>query len=53
VLIALGMIVVWTKGIAQSRLGESQRWRRVFSALPIVSAAAVMVLGLWLCVASR
>jgi ABC-type nickel/cobalt efflux system permease component RcnA len=53
VLIALGMIVVWTKGIAQARLGDSRRWRKVFGALPIVSAAAVMVLGLWLCVASR
>jgi nickel/cobalt exporter len=53
VLIALGMIVVWTKGIAQARLGDNRRWRKVFGALPVVSAAAVVVLGLWLCVASR
>ena len=45
VLIAIGMLVVTSKRFAGSHLGES----RLFRALPIVSAALVMCLGLWLC----
>jgi ABC-type nickel/cobalt efflux system permease component RcnA len=45
VLVAIGIAVVYAKGFAGSRWGES----RLFKALPIISAAIVFVLGLWLC----
>lgn len=45
VLIALGILVVKVKGFAASRLGNG----RLLQALPILSAALVTVLGLWLC----
>ena len=45
VLITIGMLVVTSKRFAGSHLGDS----RLFRALPIVSAALVMCLGLWLC----
>lgn len=45
VLILIGILVVRVKGFAGSRWGRS----RLFRTLPVVSAAAVTVLGLWLC----
>ncbi len=48
VLIAIGIAVVYMKGFASSRWGES----RFFRALPVISAALVTVMGLWLCYAS-
>jgi ABC-type nickel/cobalt efflux system permease component RcnA len=48
VLIAIGIAVVYMKGFASSRWGES----RLFRALPVISAALVTVMGLWLCYAS-
>jgi ABC-type nickel/cobalt efflux system permease component RcnA len=49
VLIAIGLGVVWFKGVAQSRWGGHPFWRKLFRVLPIFSAVAVIVLGLWLC----
>lgn len=48
VLVVIGILVVRLKTFAQSRWGES-RW---FRALPLVSAALILVMGLWLCYAS-
>jgi hypothetical protein len=45
VLIAIGIAVVQVKGVASSTLGDS----RFIRALPLVSAALVTALGLWLC----
>jgi nickel/cobalt transporter (NicO) family protein len=45
VLIAIGVAVVQLKGFASSRWGDSG----LFRALPLVSAALVTGLGLWLC----
>jgi ABC-type nickel/cobalt efflux system permease component RcnA len=45
VLIAIGLAVVYAKGVAGARWSESRVWR----ALPLVSAAALVVLGLMLC----
>jgi nickel/cobalt transporter (NicO) family protein len=45
VLIALGLVVVYARGFAASRWGES----RLMKSLPLVSAAAVTALGFWLC----
>ncbi|HZT81144.1 MAG TPA: hypothetical protein VFA26_13010 [Gemmataceae bacterium] len=45
VLIAVGMLVVTSKRFAGSHFGEG----RLFRALPLVSAALVTILGLWLC----
>jgi ABC-type nickel/cobalt efflux system permease component RcnA len=45
VLVAIGVVVVKAKGLAGRRWGES----RAFRALPIVSAALVTSVGLWLC----
>lgn len=45
VLIALGIAVVSLKGVAAGRWAES----RVVKTLPVVSAVAVTVIGLWLC----
>lgn len=49
VLIVIGIAVVSAKGFARSRWGEQGWLRRVFRALPIVSALAVTGMGLWLC----
>jgi ABC-type nickel/cobalt efflux system permease component RcnA len=49
VLIIIGVLVVSAKGFAQARFGQSARLRRIFQLLPLFSAAAVLVLGLWLC----
>ena len=48
-LVLLGVLVVSAKRVAQERLGDDGRFQRVFRALPIVSAAVIMVMGLWLC----
>jgi nickel/cobalt exporter len=45
VLVAIGVLVVKAKRVAGSRWAES----RAFKALPIVSAALVTAVGLWLC----
>jgi ABC-type nickel/cobalt efflux system permease component RcnA len=45
VLILIGILVVKAKGFAGSRWGEN----RFFRMLPVVSAATVTCLGLWLC----
>jgi ABC-type nickel/cobalt efflux system permease component RcnA len=45
VLIAIGIGVVYLKGFASSKFGES--W--LVRSLPIISAALVMLMGLWLC----
>jgi nickel/cobalt exporter len=45
VLIAIGILVVKIKGIAGSRWEDS----RLYRALPIISAALVTGMGLWLC----
>jgi ABC-type nickel/cobalt efflux system permease component RcnA len=49
VLIAIGLAVVWAKGLAQARYGDHPRFRQVFRALPVVSAALITCLGIWLC----
>jgi nickel/cobalt exporter len=49
VLVLVGIVVVSAKRVAQDRLGKDGRFERVFRALPIVSAAVIMVMGLWLC----
>jgi len=45
VLVLIGILVVKAKGFAGSHWGES----RFFRALPIISAALVTGIGLWLC----
>jgi ABC-type nickel/cobalt efflux system permease component RcnA len=45
VLVAIGLVVVRVKSAAGSHFGES----RLVRALPLISAAVVTVLGLWLC----
>jgi ABC-type nickel/cobalt efflux system permease component RcnA len=45
VLIAVGLAVVYAKGFASSRWGES----RLFRTLPLASALLVTAMGLWLC----
>jgi nickel/cobalt exporter len=45
VLVALGILVVYAKGFAAARWGES----RLIKSLPLVSAALVTALGFWLC----
>jgi ABC-type nickel/cobalt efflux system permease component RcnA len=45
VLIAIGIGVVYLKGFASSRWGES----RLIRALPLISAVLVTGMGLWLC----
>jgi ABC-type nickel/cobalt efflux system permease component RcnA len=49
VLVLVGIVVVSAKRVAQDRLGKDGRFERVFRALPILSAAVIMVMGLWLC----
>jgi ABC-type nickel/cobalt efflux system permease component RcnA len=45
VLVAIGLAVVYTKGIAGARWSESRFWK----ALPLFSAAALIILGILLC----
>jgi nickel/cobalt exporter len=44
-LVAIGIAVVYVKGSAASRWGDS----RLIRSLPLISAALVTALGLWLC----
>ena len=46
VLVLIGVLVVKIKGFGTSRFGE----RRIIKSLPILSALAVTLLGIWLCV---
>jgi nickel/cobalt exporter len=46
VLVLIGVLVVKVKGFGSSRLGEG----RLVRLLPILSAVAVTLLGIWLCV---
>jgi len=45
VLIALGILVVYARGFAAARWGDS----RLMKSLPLLSAAVVTALGFWLC----
>jgi ABC-type nickel/cobalt efflux system permease component RcnA len=45
VLVAIGIAVVYAKGKVGARWADSRLWR----VLPIVSAAVLVVIGLWLC----
>jgi nickel/cobalt exporter len=45
VLVLIGILVVYVKGFADSRMGES----RLVRSLPLVSAVSITLLGLWLC----
>jgi nickel/cobalt transporter (NicO) family protein len=49
VLVVLGVSVVKARDWAISRFGEGRRMRKVFQALPLLSSALIMALGLWLC----
>ena len=49
VLVALGVGVVWARNWAVARWGEGPRTRKVVRSLPLVSAALITGLGLWLC----
>jgi nickel/cobalt exporter len=49
VLVALGVGVVWARNWVVSRWGSGQRLRKVAAVLPLVSAAVITALGLWLC----
>jgi ABC-type nickel/cobalt efflux system permease component RcnA len=49
VLVLLGISVVLARNAAVARWGASERLVRLGRALPIFSAAAVLMLGLWLC----
>ena len=45
VLVAIGVVVVLAKNRLGRRWGDSRIWK----ALPILSAAVLVVMGLWLC----
>ena len=49
VLVALGVAVVWARNWAVARWGGGERTGKLFAALPLVSAAVITALGLWLC----
>ncbi len=49
VLVAIGIGVVYARNAAVARWGRSERLGRLVKALPLFSAVAVAVLGLWLC----
>jgi ABC-type nickel/cobalt efflux system permease component RcnA len=49
VLVALGVSVVWARNWVIARWGEGQRVRKLVRALPLLSAALITALGLWLC----
>ncbi len=49
VLVALGVSVVWARNWAIARWGEGPRMKRVVRLLPLLSAAVITMLGLWLC----
>jgi nickel/cobalt exporter len=49
VLVALGVGVVWARNWAAARWGGGHRMSKLLRALPLVSAAVITALGLWLC----
>ena len=49
VLVALGISVVWARNWAVARWGGGGRMTKIVRALPLVSAAVIIALGLWLC----
>lgn len=49
VLVSIGVGVVYASKYAQARWGDTERFRRIAQALPLVSALLVTALGLWLC----
>lgn len=49
VLVALGIGVVWARNWAVARWGGSDRMGKAVRALPLLSAAVITMLGLWLC----
>jgi ABC-type nickel/cobalt efflux system permease component RcnA len=49
VLVALGLSVVYARNFAGARWGGWDRLRPLVRALPLVSAAVITTLGLWLC----
>lgn len=49
VLVGLGIGVVWTRDWAAARWGGGERMKKIASVLPLVSAAVLTALGLWLC----
>jgi ABC-type nickel/cobalt efflux system permease component RcnA len=52
VLVSLGISVVWARDWAAARWGGGPRVRQLARVLPLVSAALITSLGLWLCYAS-
>jgi ABC-type nickel/cobalt efflux system permease component RcnA len=48
VLVAIGIGIVYAKGLAAGRWGDN----RVFRALPLISAVLITGMGLWLCYSS-
>lgn len=48
VLVLLGIVVVRAGEAARARFGEGERFQKLVRALPIVSAAVIMMLGLFL-----
>ena len=52
VLVAIGVGVVHASNFAGRRWGATERLRPILRALPIVSAAFITVMGLWLCYGS-
>ncbi len=49
VLVALGVSVVWARNWAVARWGGGKRMAKAVRSLPLVSAAVITALGLWLC----
>jgi ABC-type nickel/cobalt efflux system permease component RcnA len=49
VLVALGIGVVWARDWAIARWGDGPSVRKLVRLLPLLSAAVITVLGLWLC----
>ena len=49
VLIGIGVGVVYTRRQLDARSGESARLRKLVRVLPMISAVAVTLLGLWMC----
>ena len=49
VLTGLGISVVYARNFAGKRFQQGERFRRFFRALPLLSATAITLAGLWLC----
>ena len=52
VLVAIGVGVVYARNFAGRRWGGTERLRPLLRALPLVSAAFITLMGLWLCYGS-